>query len=131
MFGISNERNHAIHDWLKKIKLIERERKVKIQIDPWDTWNADCTMAAINAQILKQFRKSECLGHPSNLDPEDYPAELDEINGWLYIIDEMIYAFDCYEYMFDYTDMNEYQAIKARFDTGLKLYCKYYTSLWD
>ncbi len=128
--GLDNEQNHAVHDWLKKIKLIERNRIEKIHVDDWDTWNADCTMAMLNAQILKEFRKSDCLGYPSQLDQSDYPAGLDEFEGWLYIIDEMINAFDGYDYLFDYSDMNEYNIVRARFDNGLRLFCKYYTSLW-
>ena len=128
--GFSNARNHKVHDWLKKYKLIERDRTVKIRIDSWDVWNADATMAMINAKILQKYRQSNNLGYPSYLDAADYPKDLEEFEGWLYIVDEMIYVFDNYDFLFDYDDLAGYEEARARFDNGLKLYGKYFTSIW-
>jgi len=86
--------------------LQKRERKVKIHLDPWDTWNADNTLAIIIAPVLKQLKETK-HGAPS-VDDEDVPEYLrsnvappteDHVDGnyflrWDWVMDEMIFAFE-------------------------------------
>lgn len=87
-----------------------REQKVKVRIDPWDTWSMDSTLAPIVLPMLKQL-KSTKHGAPF-VDPEDVPEELrpteEEVEEmkkfgstddkffkrWEWVMDEMIFAFE-------------------------------------
>lgn len=124
--GLSNRKNHKIHDWLKSLKLIERDQKIKIRVDSWDTWNADITMARLIAAILEKFR-DDMHGYPHSIDPVDANDLEDEL-AWDYIVDEVIYVFTHYEELIDYAD--DYEANKARFDNGARLFAKYFTGFW-
>jgi hypothetical protein len=86
-------------------KKSDRERKVKIQIDPWDTWSMDNTLAHIITPMLKQLKETQ-HGAP-NVDMEDVPEELrteqlvgeydvdeNHFKRWEYVLDEMIFAFE-------------------------------------
>lgn len=80
-----------------------KERKIKIQIDPWDTWGMDHTLALIIHPMLIQLKNTK-HGYPFT-DPEDAPhigegtRENDydfDSNAevrWDWILDEMIWAF--------------------------------------
>ena len=52
----------------------DEERKVEIQIDPWDSYNADHTLALIALPLLKQLKEQK-QGAPY-VDDEDVPEEL-------------------------------------------------------
>ena len=83
-------------------------RKVDIQIDPWDSWNAHRTLAMIAVPILKQLQVTR-HGSPYT-DDEDVPENLrstsakpkenewdtDEFHHdrWEYILSEMIWALE-------------------------------------
>lgn len=75
----------------------KKSRTIKVQIDPYDSWNADETLAYIILPVLKQLRDT-FHGSPIT-DDEDAPAELsgeDSLHErWHYILNEMIFAFDC------------------------------------
>lgn len=126
--GISNELNHKIHDVLKYLKLIERQRINIIKVDRWDTWNADDTLATIIAAVMIKFKEEGINGYPPSFDVKDANG-LDEIEGWTYIIDEIIYVFSNYALMWEHDD--DYVTNKARFDNGARLFAKYFTHLWD
>ena len=86
------------------------ERKMKIKIHNYDTWNMDCTLAFIILPMLKQLRATK-HGAP-NTDNEDVPkylrataAERKNMNKtgdcddkffarWNWILDEMIWTFE-------------------------------------
>ena len=86
----------------------DEERKVEIQIDPWDSWSADHTIAMIAVPILKQLQATK-HGSPYT-DDEDVPENLrstsakpkenewdtDEFHHdrWEYILSEMIWALE-------------------------------------
>lgn len=85
-----------------------KERKVFIQIDPWDTWNMDTTLALIIVPMLKQLRIGKDGGAP-NVDDEDVPENLrkssappvkdwetddNHFKRWDWVLDEMIFAFE-------------------------------------
>ena len=99
----------------------KKKRKIKIKIDPYDTWSMDHTLALIILPMLIQLRDTK---HGSPLvDVEDVPEEL-RIHGyedwshqlefkfddheqyekdswdithrrWLWVLNEMIFAFEC------------------------------------
>jgi len=80
-----------------------RERKLKIQIDPWDTWGMDHTLALIIHPMLIQLKNTK-HGYPFT-DPEDAPSigegsrendydfDSNAEKRWDWILDEMIWAF--------------------------------------
>ena len=132
-----------------------KDQVVEVQIDPWDTWSMDYTLAPIILPMLKQLKETK-HGAP-NVDWEDVPRELrpsgEELhaynkNGttdehfferWDWVLDEMIHAFeqknkdDWQEYYYSYNDwdMEGMKAEQERISNGFRLFGKYYESLWD
>jgi len=85
-----------------------REQKIKVRIDPWDTWSIDHTLAHIVLPMLIQLKETK-HGAPC-VDPADVPDNLQpkkqtkkqRDNGetdsthferWDWVLDEMIFAF--------------------------------------
>ena len=121
----------------------------QIIIHPWDTWSMDHTLSLIILPMLKQLKQTQ-HGAPA-VDYEDVPEELhpfsDEITHretdknyfkrWEYVLDEMIYAFDCKAnkdevYMrFDTSDKESMDKEQNRISNGFRLFGKYYEGLWD
>ena len=128
-----------------------RKQKVKIRIDRQDTWSMDHTLAPIILPMLKQLKETK-HGAP-NVDWEDVPRELrpsgEELhaynkNGttdehfferWDWVLDEMIYAFDCKANKDDvwmrFEDRKEIDKEQERISNGFRLFGKYYEALWD
>ena len=97
-------------NWLYDKFGYEPEQKVKVRIDPWDTWSMDHTLAHIVLPMLKQLKATK-HGAPQ-VDWEDVPRELrpskEELRAynkdgtaddkfferWDWGLEEMIYAFD-------------------------------------
>lgn len=94
---------HKLLLWLDE----KKKRKIKIHLDPWDTWSADHTLALIILPLLKILHKSK-QGAPC-VDYEDVPEELHPPKGvvledghvddnhfkrWDYVLREMIFAFE-------------------------------------
>jgi len=97
--------NHTINPYLDR-----KERKIKVRIDPYDTWSTDHTLAVIILPALKQLKETK-HGAPL-VDLEDVPkdlrptkAELKKYNKdgetdskfferWNWVMDEMIWAFE-------------------------------------
>ena len=121
-----------------------RKQKVKIRIDPWDTWSMDHTLAPIILPMLIQIKK-EKHGAP-NVDMEDVPRELratkaqlnkynkvgttdpDFFKRWDWVMDEMIYAFNCKANK----DIDDQAGVEQeRISNGFRLFGKYFESLWD
>ena len=106
---------------------IRDSQKVEVQIDPWDTWSMDHTLAVIILPMLVQLKATK-HGYPSDLTEQE----------WNDILDEMIWAFEqkCRDdWMEDY-DYNKWDseganAHQERMSNGFKLFGKYYESLWD
>jgi len=129
------------------------DQVVEVQIDPWDTWSMDHTLAPIILPMLVQLKETK-HGAP-NVDNEDVPINLrakekdvlkykelgetdpDFFKRWDYVLDEMIYAFDCKAnkdevYMrFDIKDRVGMEKEQARISNGFRLFGKYYECLWD
>jgi hypothetical protein len=86
----------------------KRERKVKIHIDGYDTWNAHSTLSLIIVPLLKKFK--ETLHGSPLVDDEDVPEHLRSTSAapkenewdtdehhharWEWVLDEMIWAFE-------------------------------------
>lgn len=90
-------------------KIISDERKVKVRIDDYDTWNGDTTLALIIHPLLVKFSE-DVQGHPM-VDNEDVPEELrspctkkddykcweNDPNGmarWEWVLNEMKWTFE-------------------------------------
>jgi len=100
------------------------DQVVEVQIDPWDTWNMDHTLAYIILPMLIQLKETK-HGYPSELSLED----------WDKCLDEMIYSFDCKVNKDEvYMRLEEQEDIKEeqeRISNGFRLFGKYYENLWD
>lgn len=94
------------HNFLHKVFGYKNEQAIYVQIDEWDTWSMDHTLAHIVAPMLIQLRGST---HSFNtVDIEDRPEHLigtlpatnshepDEFaeQAWDWVITEMIFAFE-------------------------------------
>jgi hypothetical protein len=154
---INKDQPTWLYLFLERIETIKK-RKVKIQIDKWDTWSMDYTLALITLPLLKQLKETK---HGSTqVDMDDVPPEMrmtstedwddqlvfdfyndpelskqniqcDVHDRWNWVMDEMIFAF---EFILD--DDNRYshkfdQVVEDRVANGLSLFGKYYRGLWD
>ena len=141
-------------DYTVNIIIDRMKQKVHIHVDPWDTWSMDHTLAPIILLMLKQLRENK-QGGPY-VDYEDVPedlrpneAEIEHYKNmgqvdihffarWDWVMNEMIYAFDCkankddpimrFEYPEEKDEMN---AEQDRISNGFRLFGKYYEALWD
>lgn len=131
--------------WIDKFK----QRKVKVRIDPYDTWSMDHTLALIIHPMLIQLKATN-HGYFSS-DAEDVPhigkGEADEYDmsdsnteaRYSWIMDELIWTFDQLiddekEFQFYKNGEWDIEASKAyhdRIKNGLRLFGKYYRGLWD
>ena len=127
------------------------DQKIEVQIDPWDTWSMDYTLAPIILPMLKQLKETK-HGAP-NVDDEDVPEQLRSTSAppkdnewdtdkfhfdrWDWALDEMIYAFDCKAnkddvfMRFDVNDRDAMEKEQERISNGFRLFGKYYEGLWD
>jgi hypothetical protein len=120
----------------------ERNQRVDVLVEPHDVWSLDWTLAQIIHPGLVMLKEKK-FGAPK-VDPEDVPLELrptteelaayqeqGETDGsWFdrydYILDEMIWAFDLIK-----QDVTIYsKAENERLTNALRLFGKYYRSLW-
>lgn len=106
---LADRLSHPTLMWLMETYNTWRsDRRIRIQVDPWDSWNADHTIASIALPVLIQLRAN---GHGSpHVDDEDVPEHLrlnlteEQIaNGetgegeafhdrWHWVMDEIIWA---------------------------------------
>lgn len=113
------------------------KRNIKIQIDEWDTWSLDHTLALVILPALRQYQKdSKEVGHPCGLAPRKRPPK----NGcgkcgcekkWHEILDKMIWSFE--QITKDdvlAVDVKNYKKYQERIQEGLDLFAKYFRSLW-
>jgi len=138
---------------LGKYKKNGSDRTEKIQIDKWDTWNLDNTLALIIHPALIQLRDTT----------HGYPGTLKSMKQWTIILNKMIFAFDSIlrkseiDDSFHSGDMDlQFEKLENgmtktsigpkstwKFDSkaakrhnkkvqeGLDLFAKYYMGLWD
>tara|TARA_B110000285_G_scaffold76801_1_gene88431 strand:- start:826 stop:1440 length:615 start_codon:yes stop_codon:yes gene_type:complete len=110
---IGHEKYDELEDFLEplmdKLRPITRwvyekqSRRIKVKIDPWDTWNMDGTLGLIILPMLIQLQKDK-HGSPI-VDDDDVPNYLrttfndfgeSDVNiheRWEYIMNEMIWTF--------------------------------------
>ena len=141
----------SVYNLINVLLLDKCEQKVKVHIDPWDTWSMDYTLASIILPMLHQLKETQ-HGAPF-VDNEDVPEELHMPDGWYeekysrngetdphffdrwdWVLDEMIYAFDCKankDDVFMRYNVNEQVKEQERISNGFRLFGKYYESLWD
>ena len=146
-------------DWVMK-KNPKAEQKVRIKIDPWDTWNMAETLADIILPMLKQLRDDK-HGSPGDMKPfKEVSSEStqycfdwykeDDMKAWdlghkqwCDIMDKMIWSFeqvvdrdreDQFHTKKDgkrHFDITGYKQYYERIQEGLNLFGKYYMNLWD
>lgn len=133
------------------------ERLIDVQIDDYDVWNADHTLACIIVPILQKIKDAK-QGAPC-VEEEDVPEDLrdtaeerekyrtdgetsDKFHPrWYWVLDEMLWTFteirDAIEHDRIWAaDRSLNEALKendkldARLENGLRLFGKYYRSLW-
>lgn len=120
----------------------KRNRKIKIRIDRYDTWNMDDTLALIILPMLKQLQK-EKHGAPW-VDDKDVPKELRRSSAppvendwdvddnffkrWDWVMGEMIAAFEIH---LEQDFMTQDEELFKRRNRGFRLFGKYYVNLWD
>ncbi len=129
----------------------KRKQKIKVQIDYWDTWDVDETLAPIIHALLIKY--VENLQSTAMVDKEDVPEELHSTYGkyseqddgfsarfsfeaWKYVLNEMIYAFDPEwdnKYGLGSDDYNpeEFKKSAERKQRGYKLFGKYLSRIWN
>lgn len=104
-----DDKVQAFYNIFNRLYFDEREQKVSVKIDRWDTWSMDHTLADIILPMLIQLKETK-HGAP-NVDDEDVPAELQSkyavepgnsligttdsnwFARWDWVMDEMIFAF--------------------------------------
>ncbi len=128
-------------------KKSNKEQKIKVQIDPWDTWSMDITLAHIIVPMLKQLKETK-HGAP-DVDDDDVPQHLrrtevptmayetddNYFKRWDYVMDEMIFAFESkLTYWIDQCEDLSSPEVTLRYmriQNGFELFGKYYHGLWD
>lgn len=129
--------------WLNKLcNYIYNKRKktVVVKIDSYDIWNVDTTLSLILVPLLKKY-KEESMSF-AEVEDEELPEGIQPKSeeAWAWALDEMIFAFDSclaspYKLpMFkdgNLIDAEAWDEWKARQRRGLRLFGKYYTSLWS
>src|SRR6056300_1664141 len=140
----------TIYNCTINLFLDRREQKVKIRIDRWDTWSMDHTLAPIILPMLKQLKEDkhgapfvyekdvpEELWPPKEQISAIYQGQIDDnyFKRWDWVLDEMIYAFDCKANKDDVwmrlEDKKEIDKEQKRISNGFRLFGKYYENLWD
>lgn len=144
--------NRTINKYLDK-----KNRKIKVKVHKYDSWNADTTLAYVILPVLKQLKETK-HGSP-RVSPDDVPPKLrptlEEIvayntNGttddkfherWEFVLNEMIWAFeqlideDAEEQFYDRKTKQfkqpEWKEYNDRIDYGCRMFGKYYRNLWD
>lgn len=108
-------------------------RKIEVKIHKHDLYSLDYTLALIILPALKEFRKG--VRSSPNIDFEDVPKDLCTTPSnqykldanwhkrWEYVLDEMIFAFECI------AEDKEAES-DVRIANGLRLFGKYYRGLW-
>jgi hypothetical protein len=142
---------YLVDTWLDKLFMWVNEKnqqKIKVRIDPWDTWSMDSTLPLIIVPMLKQLKETK-QGAPI-VDDDDVPEELKSTSAppkeheydtddnwfkrWDYVIDEMIWTFeqkladDWTEQYYDHSEVDESADISTQLNQikvnkeGLKKY---------
>jgi hypothetical protein len=117
-------------------KKFTTERKISVQIDDFDTWSLDHTLALIIHPALLKFKEDSLnTGHPCLCDDPSVCTIEGNVctcsDQWQMILDKMIWSFeqiitdDINSYRLD-----QYKQYETRMQEGLELFGKYFRSLW-
>ena len=93
----------------------------QIVIHSWDTWSMDHTLSYIIVPMLQQLKDTT----------HSYPSNLNSVDEWYEILDEMIWAFTFKRDRFDTLMEDDPKATQERLSNAFRLFGKYYESLWD
>jgi hypothetical protein len=126
------------------------ERDIQIEIHGYDTWSGDCTLALIAVPLIEKIKENK-QGAPV-VDDDDVPDELKRINNtnpdypewqiddawfkrWHYVLDEILWGLKEVKDFFPTQDSlvfntPEFQEYNNRFENSMRLFGKYFTSLW-
>ena len=113
---ISEDTSEKIGNWLAKTWVNDLcewsyskvQRKIKVRIDPYDTWSMDNTLAIIILPMLNQIKESKHgspyvdnedvpahMRHTLSKGPDDYETDDRWIHyKWDWVLNEMIWAFE-------------------------------------
>jgi hypothetical protein len=131
-----------IEEWIPSFvyTYLNRSRTIRVNnITGSDTCSLYTTLAHIITPCLIQF-KTRSISYPQ-IDLNDIPInlqnELSASDKWLYILDEMIFAFNSFlsnweDVYLTPEDLNKekWLAEKRRINNGLRLFAKYYEHLF-
>jgi len=103
------ERHHTLLSRFLSWIHSKQERTIKVQIDRWDTWSMDHTLAYIILPMLKQLKENkqgapfvDLKDVPKELQPkkqtkkqkENHETDSTHFERWDWVLDEMIFAFE-------------------------------------
>lgn len=130
-----------------------KKRKIIVKIHDYDVYSADTTMAYVILPVLKKLKEHkngapfvDIEDVPENLHPTEEELEQYKKTGtpdskfferWDYILDCMIWSFDqtikenIGEFDINIIDYETYQNHSKKINYGLKMFGKYYRSLWS
>lgn len=127
----------------------QEKRRVKVKIEPFDTWSMDSTLGYIIIPMLKQLKETK-QGSPmvddddvpeifrstqdKEYDPNNKDGDLDKFffRRWDWVMDEMIWAFEAARDDYALQVPTEaYKDVQNRIQNGYRLFGKYYSGLWD
>ena len=124
-----------------KIGKPKENRKIRLEIHPYDLWSMDHTLSIIIAPMLVLLKENKA-GSPY-VEDDDVPEnirttsatptkneyDVDEFhhNRWDWVLDEMIWAFATIAE--DAGGLSKTE--QMRLDNGLRLFGRYFQNLWD
>lgn len=139
------DRLRPLCESMKRLLNLLHPRITLVNIDKWDVWSMDHTLALIILPMLKKLH-AEKHGAP-DVDDEDVPEELKSTSAppkecvwevdpnhfkrWDWVMDEMIWSFEYKLKDTDLDDIDIWAANGVRAQNGFRLFGKYFQSLWD
>lgn len=113
-----------------------KKRTIKVQIEEWDTWSLDHTLALIIHPALVKYKEDSLgTGHPCGLAPsknKTNPCKNCKCEKvWHENLDKMIWSFkQLIDDEITSVKVKDYKAYQEKIQEGLDLFSKYFRSLW-
>jgi hypothetical protein len=108
-------------------------RDVSVELDSYDTWNLDHTLALIIAPALSRFR-DQTWGFPTAFTHADDPTGERGLADWRAVLDKMVAAFESVTLGYELGEASS-PDVRAAHETarreGLDLFARHYTDLWN